>query len=189
MTELHTLASVYEGWEGYQTSIVNAIAPLTPAQLAWRPRPEMRSVGEIVRHVALGRLVWFVRMDAPFSQEIAARIVEWETDSDGARFIIESALPIAEDVDGLLGWLNETWRMIAATLDAWTVEDLGATFVHGWNGEKWAVSRQWVLWRIMAHDIHHGGEIALMLGMQGIEAFELQALGGHLTLPRRAETP
>jgi hypothetical protein len=41
----------------------------------------------------------------------------------------------------------------------------------------------------MAHDIHHGGEIALMLGMQGIEAFELQALGGHLTLPQKASHP
>ena len=66
---------------------------------------------------------------------------------------------------------------------------LGETFLHGWNGEKWAVSRQWVVWRIMAHDIHHGGELALMLGMQGIEAFELQALGGHLTLPQKAIQP
>ena len=188
MSQINTLAALFEGWEGYHTSIVNAIAPLTPDQLAWRPRPdkgpEMRSVGEIVRHIALGRLEWFVRMPAPVSEELASRIPEWETDSDGARFIVESALPITEDVGALLGWLNETWRMVDATLNGWTVDDLDTTFVHGWNGEKWAVTRQWVLWRIMAHDIHHGGEISLMLGMQGIEAFELQALGGHIVLPK-----
>jgi hypothetical protein len=35
----------------------------------------------------------------------------------------------------------------------------------------------------MSHDIHHGGQLALMLSMQGIDAFELRALGGHITVP------
>jgi hypothetical protein len=45
------------------------------------------------------------------------------------------------------------------------------------------VSRQWTIWRIMAHDIHHGGELVLMLGMQGIDNFELGDLGGHIIEP------
>ena len=39
----------------------------------------------------------------------------------------------------------------------------------------------------MAHDIHHGGELSLMLGLQGIEAFELSAFGGHIVLPPLAD--
>jgi hypothetical protein len=35
----------------------------------------------------------------------------------------------------------------------------------------------------MAHDIHHGGQIARMLACQGVEAFELRWLGGHIVLP------
>ncbi len=35
----------------------------------------------------------------------------------------------------------------------------------------------------MAHDLHHGGEFALMLGIQGIENFELGDLGGHVVEP------
>ena len=34
---------------------------------------------------------------------------------------------------------------------------------------------------------HHGGQIALMLGMQGIEVFELGDLFGHITLPPLAD--
>ena len=45
------------------------------------------------------------------------------------------------------------------------------------------MSRQWTIWRVMNHDIHHGGELSLMLGLQGIEAFELSALFGHVILP------
>jgi len=33
-----------------------------------------------------------------------------------------------------------------------------------------------------------GGQIALMLGMQGIEAFELSDLFGHITLPPLANS-
>jgi uncharacterized damage-inducible protein DinB len=35
----------------------------------------------------------------------------------------------------------------------------------------------------MAHDIHHGGQIAMMLAIQGIESLELGKLGGHIVEP------
>jgi hypothetical protein len=40
----------------------------------------------------------------------------------------------------------------------------------------------------MAHDIHHDGELALLLGLQGLEVFELGGLGGHIVLPPLAST-
>lgn len=33
----------------------------------------------------------------------------------------------------------------------------------------------------MSHDLHHGGQLALMLGLQGIDVPELGDKGGHLT--------
>ena len=33
------------------------------------------------------------------------------------------------------------------------------------------------------HDVHHGGELALMLGMQGLAIPELGDLFGHITMP------
>jgi len=32
-----SLQVIYEGWNGYHQSIVNAVKPLTPEQLSWRP--------------------------------------------------------------------------------------------------------------------------------------------------------
>jgi uncharacterized damage-inducible protein DinB len=142
MKQNHRLIDVYEGWEGHQTSLVQAIAPLTREQLLWRPGDEFNSVGELARHISLGRLNWFVRMDAPGSAELAELIRVWEEDRDDNQHIVEKAV---------------------------------------------AISRQWTIWRILSHDIHHGGQIALMLGMQGIEAFELSGLFGHITLPPLAD--
>ena len=64
------------------------------------------------------------------------------------------------NAEALVHWLEITGEMMANTLETW---------------------------RILSHDIHHGGQIALMLGMQGIKAFELGDLFGHITLPPLAD--
>ncbi len=187
LTPVHSLATIYDGWNGHQTSLVNAIAPLTPEQLRWRPAPHLQSVGEVARHISFGRITWFARMGAPGCAALVDQIPAWETDSGGNRDIVESALPIAEQATDLVYWLENTWQMIDATLTQWTVNDLAQSYRHTWNGQVYAVSRQWTLWRILTHDVHHGGQIALMLGTQGIEAFELGALFGHITFPPLAD--
>lgn len=78
-----SLDFIYEGWIGYRSSIVKAVAPLTAEQLAWQPTAHLRSVGELVRHIALGPIDWFLRMDAPGSSELAARIHAWDQDPHG----------------------------------------------------------------------------------------------------------
>lgn len=162
------LAYVYEGWEGFHRSIVAAVTPLTAEQLAFRGTGEMRSVGEIALHIADGRVDWFRRMDAPGSAELWAEIER------------RSGEVQAEQ---LVGWLERTWAMVEATLTEWTVDDLSAWYPHAYLGKTYAVSRQWTIWRIMANDIYHGGQLSELLAMQGIFPVELTLLGGHLTEP------
>jgi uncharacterized damage-inducible protein DinB len=176
------LTSVYEGWEGYQTSLVHAVTPLTREQLLWRPAADRRALGEIVRHVGLGRISWFARIGALGIDDIVARVPEWMTDADGARFVVENAVP-ADDARVLVDWLEWSWLPVQRVLAEWTVADLSTTYRHRWWGQDYVVSRQWTIWRVMAHDIHHGGQIAMALGIQGVEAFELRALGGHIVMP------
>ena len=186
-TSSDSLAMVFEGWEGYRQSIIHAVAPLTPEQLLWRPAAQLRSVGELVRHIALGPIGWFHWMGAPGSRELAGRITAWETDADGNRYVIEAAIDIADQAGQLVEWLDASGKMIADTLQAWTVADLQKSYRHTWAGNTYAISRQWTLWRILAHDLHHGGELAILLGMQGLENFELGHLGGHIALPPLAD--
>ena len=60
-----TLAHLFAGWEGYNQSILSALAPLSAEQLAFRPAANLRSVGELARHIAFGRITWWARMNAP----------------------------------------------------------------------------------------------------------------------------
>jgi uncharacterized damage-inducible protein DinB len=178
-----SLLSVYEGWDGYQRSIVGSVRPLTQEQLAWRPAQHLRSVGELVRHIALGRIDWFLRMEAPGARELARQIHDWDEDPHGNKYVKEKAIPVTDDAGELVKWLENTWQIVEDTLRKWKVDDLHRTYRHTWRGDTYAVSYQWTIWRIMAHDIHHGGELVIMLGMQGIENFELGDLGGHIIEP------
>jgi uncharacterized damage-inducible protein DinB len=179
------LSNLLAGWDGYQISLVHAIEPLSGDQLGWTPSENLRSIGQITRHIALGRITWFLRMEAPGSAEIAAKIEGWDFDPHGNRYVREADMKIDRDAAALVEWLKTTWDIVDRTLQAWTVDDLAVSYRHVWRGEIYEVSRQWTVWRIMAHDIHHGGQIARILAERGIDAFELRGLGGHIVSPMK----
>lgn len=174
MDSSRSLRSVYDGWDGYHRSIAAAVAPLTPKQLAFRAARDMLSVGEIAWHIGDGRVQWFSRLNAPGCAELLKE-VETRPSPD----LLDSTI--------LVDWLERTWTMIGATLDQWTVDDLDETYPQPYQGKVYAVSRQWTIWRIMAHDIHHGGQMSELLAMQGIIPLQLTVLGGHLTEPPLAD--
>ncbi len=69
--------------------------------------------------------------------------------------------------------------MIEDALTRWSTADLAQTYSVTYNGKNHIITRQWVIWHVLSHDTHHGGELTLMLGMQGIALPELGE-GGHL---------
>jgi uncharacterized damage-inducible protein DinB len=170
-TEALTLWTIFDGWQGHQISLLKAIEPLTREQLLYRSAPELRTVGEIVNHIAGGRANWLMRI-GEVGPEQARQVESWD-DRDG----------VSEDATELVSRLEISWQLVEDKLKQWSVADLSHVYPLPYGGQTYAVSRQWVLWRIMAHDLHHGGEIALMLGEQGIAIPELGQEGGHITMP------
>jgi len=161
------LTSVFAGWEGYNVSLIHAIEGLTPDQLRFRPAEGMNSVGEIAAHIAFGRIDWFARMKASGSADLVKRAAD------------ASKADVNVDAAAIVEWMGLTWKMIEDTLAASTVDDLTKYYEHEYWGNVYAISNQWTIWRIMAHDIQHGGQLTILLSMQGIAIPELGDLGGH----------
>ena len=74
----------------------------------------------------------------------------------------------------LVAGLTSTWAMIADALARWTPANLEQVFAapavlseeeQEMYGEA---TRQWIIWHVLEHEIHHGGEISLILGMHGL---------------------
>lgn len=175
------LMEVYSGWDGYHRSLVSAVAPLSREHLLYRIAAGRRSVGEIAAHIAFGRIGWFDRMDARASKELVAQAEGcWQRWSDAASSVTEDAAEIVR-------WLEAGWQRIETCLRHWTVADLQETYLQQYSGNTYAVSRQWTMWRVMAHDIHHGGQLSVLLAAQGIELPELGDNGGHIVEPPLAD--
>ena len=69
--------------------------------------------------------------------------------------------------------LDETWAFIESRLQLWTADDCAQTFPDEWDGQVWQVSRSWVIYHVLEHDLHHGGEVSLILGMNGLQTPDL----------------
>jgi uncharacterized damage-inducible protein DinB len=153
------LSVVYDGWNGYQRLLVEALAPLPPDHLTLRAAPELRSVAEIAGHIASARVAWFHETMGEGDISLAP-LRAWDNRDDP-----RPPLNAAELERGL----ERTWVMIASALDRWTTDDLGAEFER--RGERH--TRQEIIWHVFEHDLHHGGEISLTLGAHGLSGLDV----------------
>jgi len=175
-----TLMSLFSGWDGYHRSLVTAIESISVDNLTYRLAPQAPSAGMVAAHIAFGRIGWFAQMGAPGAVELLAEVAPWQPwEVVDPRF--------EENQEDLVALLNKSWQMVEATLSVWTLEDLAITFRLRYNGKMRDVSRQWVIWRVMAHDIHHGGQLTILLGAQGIDLPDLGDEGGHIIEPPVAD--
>jgi uncharacterized damage-inducible protein DinB len=52
----------------------------------------------------------------------------------------------------------------------WSADDMQTTFEDDWDGVKEPLSRAWILYHLMEHDLSHGGELSLTLGIHGLKS-------------------
>ena len=156
-----TLATLYKGWDVYEGQLVKAVSPLTVEQLALRAAPHLRSVGMIAAHIVGARVRWFHRLMGEGSADIHL-LGMW----DRPEAPVRSA---AELVEGL----GESWQLMQNSLAHWTLADLDHVFEGTYGGEQYSLTRQWIIWHVIEHDLHHGGEISITLGAHGLVGLDL----------------
>jgi uncharacterized damage-inducible protein DinB len=158
-----TLTTIFDSWKQYQEHIASAIAPLTAEQMMLRAAPDMRSIGELAVHIVGCRAGWFTYVlgegdGTPTGAEMQA-IAEWDEPNAPARTPAQ-----------LVEALGTTWQFMMDSVARWSADDMQTTFEDDWDGVKVRLSRAWILYHVMEHDLHHGGELSLTLGMHGIKS-------------------
>ena len=156
-----TLAMMVEGWDAYQTQLSATLASLTPEQLALRAAPQLRSIEELARHIIGVRAGWFHNILAEGDDALGA-FHEWDTRDASVR-----------TADELVNGLAATWQAMRTALARFTPDDLAQTVTGERKGRAFAYKRGWVVWHVLEHDLHHGGEIGYSLGMHGLKAPDL----------------
>ena len=153
------LSEIYKGWETYQDNLIRAISPLTAERLALQISPQLRSVMTLAGHIISARVYWFhsVMQEGPAD---LAPMQMWDEEGEPAR-----------SADELVKALEETWAIMEAGFKRWNDSDMAETFARPVSGLS--VTRQWIIWHVLEHDLHHGGELSFVLGAHGVPAIDL----------------
>ena len=158
--ESFTLTTFYTEWKAYQDRLKTALTPLTAEQLTLRAAPDLRSIGENAEHIIGCRIGWFTYTLGEDASADVKAIASWD----------ESGAPARTAADLVRG-LDLTWHLMADCVARWSPTDMHQTFPdEDETGTPIEVSRAWVVWHVLEHDLHHGGEISLTLGMHGLQA-------------------
>jgi hypothetical protein len=196
MTEQQLLLlPFYAGWGVYNQRLVAAIAPLTAEQLALRTTPQHWSIGMYVTHIVANRAWWFHARMGEGGDDLTS-LELW------ALGVCEAGVDPLHSAAELVAGLEKTWQMIEDTLVRLTPADLAQVvplldeagrvrhaqrvepalqpFAQMWLAAarqagvvRPARTRQWVIWGVLEHDIHHGSEISTTLGVHGLPVLDL----------------
>ncbi len=158
-----TLTTFYRSWKAYQDHMRESLAPLTAEQLALRTAPGLRSIGENALHIIGCRMFWFIEFLGEDGGEEMKAYASWNE----AALRLGAPVPTAAE---LAQALDRTWQFMTDCLARWSPADMQQTFPDDWNGKQVELSRAWVVWHVLEHDLHHGGELSLTLGTHGLHA-------------------
>jgi uncharacterized damage-inducible protein DinB len=155
------LICVYKGWDRHHRLLSEVVRPLSAEQLALRAAPQLRSIGELVAHVIAvrARCLYYVLEEG---ESILGPLVTW--DRTGA--------PVRSS-KALLSGLEMTWQVLQDGLERWRPADLEDMLQGEKEGVTYGSTRQWVIWHMLEHDLHHAGELSFTLGMHGIAGLDL----------------
>ena len=149
----------FGGWEQHNALLIKAVSPLDLEQLSWSPKEGLWPIRMLACHIVAARAWWFNRWMGE-GDEALARMSDFDEDEGS------STRPAAE----ICAALEKSWSDVAVCLRRWTEADLVATFQRpspNAAGERPWRDRRYIVWHVAEHDIHHGGEISLILGIHG----------------------
>lgn len=142
---------VFGHWSRVREGLVEALGMLSDDQLSFVPREGLWSLGEVAVHIAGAEAGWF-------RHPITGELDEWPPDPTFEDH------PTVASIQALLAEVHEGTVAYLKSVDA---DELDATFALPWGPE---VTYRWAIWHVLEHEIHHRGEIYLMLGLMGMEA-------------------
>lgn len=113
------------------------------------PREGLWSLGQVACHIAEAEDGWFRHV-------IQGELADWPNYST-------AAYPTIEAVKNLLAEVHVRTEAFLKTVD---VVDLDRVIEASW-GKRFTLT--WIIWHVIEHEIHHRGEIFLMLGLLGLQ--------------------
>lgn len=143
-------SDLFSHWDSVRGNLIETIQAFEEGELYLVPFEGSRKVGDIALHIADAEDGW---LRHGVTQEIDAWPDHYNLDH----------YPDKRSIVEVLGEVHARTRAYLSHLDE---SDLGSTVKTPWGDE---FSLLWILWHVIEHEIHHRGELSLILGYLGRE--------------------
>ena len=149
-----TAYELFGHWRLVRFGLLKVVDSFADGDLDFSPGRDLWSVGQTIRHIANAEEGWF------------RYIVEREYDDWPPAYQAHDYPTVA----ALKSLLNNVHQQTVDFLNAVDVSELDTVIPVPW-GES--VTLRWVIWHVLEHEIHHRGELSLMLGLLGKEGLDV----------------
>jgi uncharacterized damage-inducible protein DinB len=147
-------SDLFSHWKQVRTGLMETIDRFDEDQLGYVPFAGSWSVGEIMLHVADAEDGWFRHV---VSRELEEWPVHYTVENYPDRTAIKRAL-------------EEVHRNTEAYLESLSESDLEKVVETPWGQ---ALPLRWIVWHVLEHEVHHRGELSLILGLLGKEGLDV----------------
>jgi uncharacterized damage-inducible protein DinB len=145
---------IFAHWKLVRTGLLATLDAFKEEELNFRPYEGAWSVGEILLHIANAEQGWF-------RYAVTREFKTWPNGHTLEKF------PTFGEIKNLLIEVHD-WTQVY--IDQLAIEDYRKVIDLPWDE---SIHLGWILWHVLEHEIHHRGELSLILGMLGREGLDV----------------
>ena len=144
------LYELYPHWETRTNRILQSLETRTPYELEYKFHPNMRSLGNLYRHIIAAEIYWM--------EDVVGERGKNFSELDEKEFYNSKTI-----LDEWQSVRNRSQEIVKP----YSLSDLKKTFL---TPRKKSVELSYILWHVVEHEIHHSGQISAMLRAQNINS-------------------
>lgn len=145
---------LFNHWEQIREGLISTINAFTEEDLDYALYPESWSVGKIILHIAGAEDGWLRYV-------VSRELKEWPE-----IYTLENY----PDKESILQVLSDIHARTIEYLETLDEDDLPSIVKTPWESE---LPLLWIIWHVVEHEIHHRGELSLILGALGREGLDV----------------
>ena len=148
------LSQLFSHWAQIRRELLDTIDKFDDADLQFVPFEGAWPAGQVMLHIADAERGWF-------DYVVRRQVPEWPPD------LLLADHPTVDAIKAVLVDVHLCTEAYLASLD---LKDLDNVISRPWGRD---LTLGWIIWHVLEHEIHHRGELSLMLGLLGREGLDV----------------
>ena len=145
---------IFAHWKLVRRGLMEVIGKFQEDELYFKPFETSWSIGEILLHIANAEQGWF-------RYAVTREFDEWPSNHTLENF---------NSFEAIQSLLQEVHDWTESYISGLSSEDYQRVIELPW---KENMHLGWIIWHVLEHEIHHRGELSLILGILGREGLEV----------------